>query len=260
MPCFDPWPWQPQHPGGAIWLREGKEGVWGVGVGGLETIKVRCASLIVLSIKVLVGSGLNRTSSLDPVTRHRRADGTSISSCGWLLKWLTSGYHLKYDIINAWVGATSLTCPWTCLFQQEHRVFGKKRDLNGWLLVWTGRGPPTAGHCISLLPLVGTDGSLNILSSHIFCTIYCLTVSAGIFIVFTFLKHLYSESWRFLFFIFYHPMVNSYFSPILSFIFYIVLIQRYTTFQEFSSTLSKREREKKNKPKWIFSKTIYGIF
>lgn len=53
MPCFDPWPWQPQHPGGAIWLREG---MWGEKTTreGLETIKMRCASLIVLSIKVLV--------------------------------------------------------------------------------------------------------------------------------------------------------------------------------------------------------------
>lgn len=73
--------------------------------------------------------------------------------------------------------ATSLPCPWTCLFPQEHRVL--KRDLNGWLLVLAGQGPPTAGHCISLLRLTGTDGSLYILSSHIFCTNYCLTVSAG---------------------------------------------------------------------------------
>lgn len=119
-----------------------------------------------------------------------------------------------------------------------------KKDVNGWLLVLTGWDPPTAGHCISLLLLVGTDGSLYILSSHIFCTIYCLTVSAGIFIVFTFLKHLYSKSWRFFFFIFDHPIVNSNFSPSYLFL-YIVLIQRYTTFQESSSTLGK---EKKNNP------------
>lgn len=52
MPCFDPWPREPQHPGGAIWLREGKAKE-NTGE-GLETIKMRCASLIVLSIKVLV--------------------------------------------------------------------------------------------------------------------------------------------------------------------------------------------------------------
>lgn len=63
------------------------------------------------------------------------------------------------------------------------------KDLNGWLLVLTGQGPPTAGHCISLLALIGTDGSLYILSSHIFCTITVL-LSVLDFIVSTFLKHL----------------------------------------------------------------------
>lgn len=68
------------------------------------------------------------------------------------------------------------------------------------------------------------------------------------------------EGFYFLFyFIFYHPMVDSYFSPsCLSM--YIVLIQRYTTFQEFSATLGKKRKEKKKQPKWIFSKTIEGIF
>lgn len=37
-----------------------------------------------------------------PVTRRWRADGTSTSSCGGLLKWLTRGYHPKHSIINAW--------------------------------------------------------------------------------------------------------------------------------------------------------------
>lgn len=80
---------------------------------------------------------------------------------------------------------------------------------------------------------------------------YC---QCWIFIVSTFLKHLYSKSWRVL--IFYHPMDNSYFFP--SSFLYIVLIQKYTTFQEFSST--REEEEEKKKPKWFFSKTIDGIF
>lgn len=37
-----------------------------------------------------------------------RADGTSRSSCGRLLKWLTSLYHLKCAIINAWGSAIFL--------------------------------------------------------------------------------------------------------------------------------------------------------
>lgn len=48
-------------------------------------------------------------------TRCSRADGTSRSSCGGLLKWLTSRYHLKYGIIYAWVPLFRLR-PWTCLF------------------------------------------------------------------------------------------------------------------------------------------------
>lgn len=43
-----------------------------------------------------------------------RADGTSRSSCGRLLKWLTSPYHPKCPIINAWDSPFS-SCPWTCL-------------------------------------------------------------------------------------------------------------------------------------------------
>lgn len=69
---------------------------------GWETIKMGCVSLIVLSIKVLVVRP-QQGSHPGPITRHWRADGTSTSSCGGLLKWLTTGYHLKYSIINAWV-------------------------------------------------------------------------------------------------------------------------------------------------------------
>lgn len=204
MPCFDPWPWQPQHPGAAIWLRESEERGRGGHKGATENNKKwGGAHPTLCSPSKCSWSGLNRTSSLDPVTRHWRADGTSISSCGGLLKWLTSGYRLKYDIINAWVRLL----PSLAL---EPGYFNK-RVANSWSLVSTGWGPPTAGHCISLLFRTGTDGSLYILSSHIFCTIYCLTVSAGIFIAFTFLKHLYSKSWSFFFIIiiFYQPMVNS---------------------------------------------------
>lgn len=67
-----------------------------------ETIKLWCVSLIVLSIKVLVVRP-QQGSHPSPITRQWRADGTSTSSCGGLLKWLTTGYHLKYSIINAWV-------------------------------------------------------------------------------------------------------------------------------------------------------------
>lgn len=67
-----------------------------------ETIKMGCVSLIVLSIKVLEVRP-QQGFHPGPITRHWRADGTSTSSCGGLLKWLTTGYHLKYSIINAWV-------------------------------------------------------------------------------------------------------------------------------------------------------------
>lgn len=50
MPCSDPCPWQPPHPGGAIWPREGGKRQGGDG----ETIKTGRVSLIVLSIKALV--------------------------------------------------------------------------------------------------------------------------------------------------------------------------------------------------------------
>lgn len=91
------------------------------------------------------------------------------------------------------------------------------KDLNGWLLALTGQGPPTAGHCIFLLALIGTDGSLYILSSHIFCTITVL-LSALAFIVSTFWKHIFLTT----------PLIFPIFFP--SHLLYIVLIQRYKTF------------------------------
>jgi len=80
MPCSDPSLWQPQHPGGAIWLREGESSGE-----GWKTIKMGCVSLIVLFIKVLEAR-LQQGSHPGPITRHWRADGTSTSSCGGLLK------------------------------------------------------------------------------------------------------------------------------------------------------------------------------
>lgn len=116
-----------------------------------------------------------------------------------------------------------------------------KKDVNGWLLVLTGWDPPTAGHCISLLLLVGTDGSLYILSSHIFCTIYCLTVSAGSFIVFTFLKHLYSKSWRF-FFLF---STTQEFIPIFPHPIFFCTLFSFRGTRHFKNPLLHSERKKK---------------
>ena len=79
------------------------------------------------------------------------------------------------------------------------------KDVNGWLLALTGQGPPTAGHCIFLPALIGTDGSLYILSSHMFCTITVL-LSALAFIVSMFWKHLYQpKSYRCFFFFCFEP-------------------------------------------------------
>lgn len=91
---------------------------------GWETIKMGCVSLIVLSIKVLVVRP-QQDFQPSPITRHWRADGTSISSCGGLLKWLTSGYHLKYNIINAWVQLFPSLALEPVYFRKEHRVFSR---------------------------------------------------------------------------------------------------------------------------------------
>lgn len=135
MPCSDSSLWQPQHPGGAIWLRgeSSRE--------GRQTIKVGCVSLIVLSIKVLEVRPL-QGSHPGPITRHWRADGTSTSSCGGLLKWLTTGYHLKYSIINAWVQLF----PSLALEPVRFREWSFLKDLSGWPLAFTGQDP----HCWSL--------------------------------------------------------------------------------------------------------------
>lgn len=180
MPCSDPCPWQPQHPGGAIWLREGENTRE-----GWETIKMGCVSLIVLSIKVLVVRP-QQGSHPGPITRHWRADGTSTSSCGGLLKWLTTGYHLKYSIINAWVQLFPSLALEPVHFRKS-RAFWRSWMAGYWLLLVK---IPTAGHCIFLLALIGTDGSLYLLSTHIFCTLIVL-LSVLACIASTFWKHLY---------------------------------------------------------------------
>lgn len=80
---------------------------------------------------------------------------------------------------------------------------------------------------------------------------YC---QCWIFIVSTFLKHLYSKSWRVL--IFYHPMDNSYFffHPL----FFVHCC--HSEVHDISRILFYSRKKKKKQPKWIFSKTIYGIF
>lgn len=137
--------------------------------------------------------------------------------------------------------ATSLPCPWTCLFPQEHRVL--KRDLNGWLLVLAGQGPPTAGHCISLLRLTGTDGSLYILSSHIFCTNYCLTVSAG-FLLFLHFWSIYILSLEGFWFSTTPWIIPSFFFP--SSLFCTLLSFRGT--RHFKNSLLHKKKNKKNNP------------
>lgn len=138
MPCSDPCPWQPQHPGGAIWLREEENTRE-----GWETIKMGCVSLIVLSIKVLVVRP-QQGSHPGPITRHWRADGTSTSSCGGLLKWLTTGYHLKYSIINAWVQLFPSLALEPVHFRKSTELF----EGSEWLV--TGFNWSRSTHCWSL--------------------------------------------------------------------------------------------------------------
>lgn len=97
-----------------------------------ETIKMGCVSLIVLSIKVLVVRP-QQGSHPGPITRHWRADGTSTSSCGGLLKWLTTGYHLKYSIINAWVQLFPSLALEPVHFRKEHRAFWRIWMAGYWL-------------------------------------------------------------------------------------------------------------------------------
>lgn len=195
MPCSDPSLWQPQHPGGAIWLREGENTRE-----GRETIKMGCVSLIVLSIKVLEVRP-QQGSHAGPITRHWRADGTSTSSCGGLLKWLTTGYHLKYSIINAWVQLFPSLALEPVHFRESAELFLK--DLNGWSLALTGQD----SHCWSLhfSPLLYLV-QMALYSSLIFCTLIFNTHSMLTCIVSTF-WNIHIKSCKF----FNHLIYNSHF-------------------------------------------------
>lgn len=81
---------------------------------------------------------------------------------------------------------------------------------------------------------------------------YC---QCWIFIVSTFLKHLYSKSWRVFWFSTTPWIIPFFFLP--SSLFCTLLSFRGT--RHFKNSLLHKKKQKKQ-PKWIFSKTIYGIF
>lgn len=149
---------------------------------GWETIKMGCVSLIVLSIKVLVVRP-QQDFQPGPITRHWRADGTSISSCGGLLKWLTSGYHLKYNIINAWVQLFPSLALEPVYFRKSTEFF----QGSEWLV--TGFNWSRSTHCWSLHfpPSSNWYRWLFIyLKLSYLLYYYCLTVSAGFYCFYIF--------------------------------------------------------------------------
>lgn len=151
-----------------------------------ETIKMGCVSLIVLSIKVLV-VGPQQGSHPGPITRRWRADGTSTSSCGGLLKWLTTGYHLKYSIINAWVQLFPSLALEPVHFRKSTELFEGSESLV------TGFNWSRSTHCWSLHfpPHSNWYRWLFISLQHSYILYsYCHIVSTGC-IVSTFLKHFY---------------------------------------------------------------------